>query len=157
TPLETALDLLGRGLWPVPITATDDTREHVLSPGKQPIEREWGRVRHTPETLRAVFGNYPFSAGVGIKLGPVGGVVDIEIEDRGAGTATLLELFGGEIPNTLGWDSTRGYHYLFLWDDRFKRYGKAIIKGADLPGVELRIGWSAEDKQYQSVCPPSPG
>lgn len=153
--LETALELLASGFWPVPITANDDP--NTLSPGKAPIGHAWGVERHTPESLRAVFEGYlPLRAGVGLKLGPEAGVVDFEVEDREAGQASLLRLFGGELPETLGWDSTRGGHHLFRWDDQLKRYGKAIVKHRDLPGVELRLGYHPDGKQYQSVCPPSP-
>lgn len=153
TALDTAIDLLRRGLWPVPITPIDDPS--ALAPGKQPIGSAWGVERHTEKTLRALYRRHP-DAGVGLKLGPEGGVVDIEIEDRLKGQATLDLLFGGERPETLGWESTRGPHLVFAWDERFRRYGKAIIKGPDLPGVEIRIGFSDSGQQYQSVCPPSP-
>ena len=151
TPSETALSLLAEGLWPVPITAHDDARS--INPGKAPIGKAWGLKRHTPESLAAVYAKHP-GAGVGLKLGPEGGVIDIDVDDPSAAKDTLLTLFGGEVPDTRGWTSARGYHWLYRWDERLAGFKKAIVK---IPGLEVRIGWSNEGKQYQSVVPPSVG
>ena len=62
---------------------------------------------------------------------------------------------GGEIVNTLGWSSARGPHRLFRYDPRLARFGKSIIKLAELPGLEIRIG--GPGKQLQSNCPPTVG
>jgi hypothetical protein len=148
--LATALELLAVGLWPIPITSPDDPR--AGSPGKQPIGLEWGRNRHTRETLRTAWRTHP-KAGVGLKLGKEAGVIDVEVDDPAVGEETLVDLFGGEVVETRGWTSTRGEHRLFRWDDRLARYGKPIIK---LPGVEVRVGaLEVDGKQFQSVCPPS--
>jgi putative DNA primase/helicase len=157
TSLETALDLLNRGFWPVPITAPDDARS--LSPGKAPIGNGWGLTRHTPESLRQAFADYlPLQAGIGLVLGDRSGLVDIDVDDPIAAVPTLRRLFPDGLPPTLGWTSTRGGHSAFRWDERLKRYGKAIIKNhPDYPGVEIRIGWNGRGGQFQSVCPPSPG
>jgi hypothetical protein len=151
TALDSALQMLRRGLWPVPITAPGDP--DAKAPGKQPIGTRWGLTRHTEESLRTLYARCP-DAGVGLKLGPEGGVIDIDVDEPEQAGPTLEALFGPVMPETLGWSSTRGRHWLFLWDDRLRSLGKAIVK---LPGVELRIGYSDEGKQYQSVIPPSPG
>lgn len=153
TPAQaTAIELLSVGFWPVAITSIHDTS--VESPGKAPIGKAWGASRPTAEMLRAVYTANP-DAGVGIKLGADGGVIDIEIDDPEQGEQTLLEMFAGQVPATRGWSSSRGPHRLFLWDDRLARYGKTIIK---IGGVEIRLGTldPADPKQIQSVVPPSP-
>lgn len=155
TALETALALLARGLWPIPITSPDTPG--LAAAGKQPIGARWGVEPHTPESLNAIYTSHP-GAGVGLKLGPDGFVVDLDIDDPELAAPVLERIFAGEIPETLGWSSTRGSHLLFAWSPRLERYGKAIIKGHEsYPGLELRFGWSAEDRQYQSVVPPSIG
>jgi hypothetical protein len=157
--LKAALGLLGQGLWPVPITSPDDARHWVLAPGKQPASgRGWGKVRYDPEMLRAFYSANP-KAGVGIKLGKAGGVVDIEVDDPEAGEETFTRLLGGECVETKGWTSARGHHSLFLWDDRLAKYGVGVIeKDSDFPGIGIRLGAADPDSrdQIQSVCPPSP-
>lgn len=157
TPLETALDLLTRGLWPIPITAIDDP--NTVSPGKAPLGKAWGIERHTARSLREAFQRYqPLEAGVGLKLGPEGGVIDIDVDEPDRAGPALARLFDGIVPPTLGWSSTRGHHWLFRWNGRLKTYGKAIIKNhPDYPGLELRLGYHPNEQQYQSVCPPSIG
>jgi putative DNA primase/helicase len=155
TPLETALHFLALGFWPIPITAPDDRR--VIAPGKQPIGKKWGQTRHTKESLERVYANHP-GAGIGLKLGPEGGLVDFDVDEPEVGEGTLLRIFGGKIPETRGWNSTRGRHLIFLWDDRLAEYGKSLVTGHPAyPGLELRFGWSTESKQFQSVIPPSIG
>lgn len=155
TALETALDLLGRKLWPIPITAPDP--KGPVSAGKQPIGAEWGVERHTEASLRGMYAANP-GAGVGLRLGPQGGVVDLDVDHPEQAGPVLERIFGKELPGTLGWSSARGRHLLFLWDERLAKYGKAIVKDTELyPGLEIRLGWSAKDQQYQTVAPPSIG
>jgi hypothetical protein len=156
--LKEALRLLSEGLWPIPITAPEDSRDWVKNPGKQPASgKGWGLSRPTEQSLRAFWSTYPWEAGVGIKLGKAAGVIDIEVDDPETGPATLDSLFGGEVIVTRGWSSWRGSHHLFRWDDRLIRYGKTVIeKDERFPGLGLRFG-SPDNvgKQQQSVCPPS--
>ena len=77
--LGTALWLVGKGLWPVPITPPDDPSSP--NPGKAPIGRGWGAHRLLTRALFAIFHRHP-RAGVGLVLGPAAGVVDLEIDDR---------------------------------------------------------------------------
>ena len=151
--LRTGLRLLEIGLWPVPIHSP---HAKVNSPGKQPIGDAWGATKHTAESLRAMYRAHP-DAGVGIKLGQDGGVIDVEVDDPATGEDSLAKLLGGECFDTMGWTSRRGAHLLFRWDDRLARYGKTVLKDAALPGLEIRVGSrSGSPKQLQSVCPPSP-
>src|SRR4051812_46974233 len=69
----TALWLLARGLWPVVISPPGDPR--WPNAGKSPIGKGWGTRRPSAPTLRRLFARYP-EAGVGVLLGPAGGVVD---------------------------------------------------------------------------------
>jgi hypothetical protein len=152
-----AIRLLRMGLWPIPITSPDDSRDWVLNPGKQPAAgKGWGLIRYTEETLRAFWASYPWDAGVGVKLGKAAGVVDLEVDDPDSGEETLSLLFDGEEIATLGWSSARGSHRLFRWDDRLARYKPVFEGDPRFPGLGLRFG-SPDDvgKQFQSVCPPS--
>jgi len=100
-----------------------------------------------------IFGKNP-GAGVGLRLGPEGGIIDIEC-DGPDGWRSYEKLIGDDLPETLGWSSRRGPHYIFRYDPRFEIYRKSIIKLPELPGLEIRIGENG--KQLQSVCPPTIG
>ena len=142
--LDTALELLHcYKLWPVAIKPRE----------KAPIGDSWGSIRPTELSIKATFRRFP-EAGVGLLLGPEGGIVDIEC-DGPEGECSLVKLMGGEIVLTLGWSSARGPHNVFRYDPRLARYGKSIIKSPELPGLEIRIGGNG--KQLQSNCPPTIG
>jgi len=157
--LETALELLRLGLWPVvlhPLGSTIQTAEGPkISKGKEPIGQAWGETQPTEQSLRETFRAYP-GAGVGLKLGPDGNVFDIEV-DGPEGTDSLMKLMGKENAATIGWKSRRGPHLLFAWDERITEAvnGKSIVKLPDFPGLEFRIGGNG--KQIQSACPPTLG
>src|SRR5208337_2789273 len=141
-----AIDLLKRGFWPIPLT---DKGPRILA---------WGRVRPTLEFLTEYFQGHP-DAGVGLRLGPESGNVDLEI-DGPEGRESLLKVLGDEIIGTLGWSSKRGGHAIFQHDPRLEEIAKSYDKGIfkdlpGLPGLELRIGLMG--RQYQSACPPTGG
>jgi hypothetical protein len=157
--LDTALELLRRGLWPVvlyPAGAMIQTRDGPkVATGKQPLGQAWGKTRPTEADLRRLFRAHP-GAGVGILLGPAGGVVDLEV-DGPEGADSLVKLFGGEEVETLGWSSRRGPHKLFLWDDwlaAIDPHRRAKLTLPELPGLEFRFG---QERQAQSACPPTVG
>lgn len=157
--LTTALDLLSRGHWPLAIYLagleyTDEKGETAITTGKEPIGREWGKKRPTPAMLRAKFAANP-GAGLGLRVGPEAGCIDIENDTGAEGDATLLEMMGGEVLESMGWLANRGGHTLAQFDHRLVKYGKSIIK---IGGLEIRIGTVdlAKPKQMQSVCPPTP-
>jgi hypothetical protein len=135
----------------VPITPPDDPLSP--NPGKAPIGRGWGTRRLSTRTLFAIFGRHP-GAGVGLVLGPASGVVDLEVDDRERAGPLLAELFPEGPPLTMGWNSSRGEHRLFRWDDRLGRAGSAVVHLAG-GAIELRLG--SGGKQLGAVCPPSPG
>src|SRR5215472_5908525 len=122
--LGTALYLAGRGLCVVPITPPDDP--FSPNPGKAPLGRGWGMRRLSTRALFAIFRRHP-RAGVGLALGPAAGVVDLEIDDREQAGPLLAELFPEGPPLTLGWESSRGEHRLFRWDDRLGRARSAVV------------------------------
>ncbi len=162
--LGAALRALARGLWPVVIHPYD---AKVPSPGKAPIGQAWGKERPDEQSLRSTFNRHP-KGNVGLKLGAEGGVVDVDVDDPGAAASVLARIFPDGIPPTRGWSNADGkFHLLFLWDDRFARYGKSIIKGQvqaggevtgnpSYAGLEIRIGAPiGSAKQLQTVIPPS--
>ena len=157
--LDTALELLGRDLWPVvlhPPGATINTKDGPkTAKGKEPIGRAWGAVRLTEPELIKMFRDNP-GAGVGVVLGPHGGAVDVEV-DGPEGEASLSKLFDGVVVSTIGWSSRRGPHRLLAWDDRLAEIDpqrRAKLTLPELPGLELRFG---QNRQAQSACPPSAG
>jgi hypothetical protein len=150
--LQTALWLLRYGLWPIPISPPDDAR--APSPGKSPIGRGWGKERPSFARLRAIYNRYP-DAGVGIVLGPLTGVVDLEVDDP-LGAAPLFDrLFPGGPPPTLGWRSARGEHRIFRWDHRLEGEIRPAVAYLEGGAAELRIG--GRGKRVVTVCPPSAG
>lgn len=172
----TATALLAKGFWPVAIYPPGyvDNRGRKRI-GKEPIGREWGLKRATLEAINDTFARYP-GASLGICLGPGRGshgnwLIDFEIDGAG-GKESLDTLFGGEIPDTMGWLSARGGHTVLTADGErllalLARCGASegsgissgVFKLPELPGLELRIGGFKPDgavKQLQSVVPPSP-
>ena len=135
----------------VPITPPDDPRSP--NPGKAPLGRGWGARQLSTRALFAIFRRHP-GAGVGLVLGPAAGVVDLEVDDRAQAGPLLTELFPGGPTLTMGWDSSRGEHRLFRWDDRLARAGLSVVHLAG-GALEFRLG--SDGKQLGAVCPPSPG
>jgi hypothetical protein len=129
----------------------DDPRSP--NPGKAPLGRGWGTRRLSTRALFAIFRRHP-GAGVGLVLGPAAGVVDLEVDDRGQAGPLLTEWFPGGPPPTLGWESSRGEHRLFRWDDRLAQAGSSVLHLAE-GALEFRLG--SGGKQLGAVCPPSRG
>lgn len=155
--LKTALRLLKQGFWPVPLRELGESYslvgEERISKGKEPISPQWGLQKPSEAFLKAAYDKRP-KGGLGIRLGPMGGLVDVEIDGMGVGDETLSQLMGGDVPETIGWDSRRGPHRLFAWDDRcmlLDNRGKPrnVIH---FSGLEIRFG---TDAQLQSACPPT--
>jgi putative DNA primase/helicase len=159
-----ALEALEASLWPVAITSLGDST--TPSPGKAPIGAAWGRNRPTEETLRKAWPTYRHGTpSVGLKLGPKGGVIDIDVDAPELAQDALARMFPNGLPATKGWTNAGGrFHLLFRYDARLDRF-KTIIKGELQPdgsikgnehylGLEVRI--NTGDKQVQSVIPPSP-
>jgi hypothetical protein len=150
--LRTAIWLLDRGLWPVPISAPDDARSP--NPGKAPIGKGWGQRRPGIEQLRAAY-RWHRGAGIGLLLGPRGKVVDLEVDDPSRAAPELARIFPAGIPDTIGWSSARGEHRLFLWDARIPALATSTVVVLGDGAIELRLGGA--DKQLAAVCPPTVG
>jgi hypothetical protein len=123
------------------------------TPARRPSAADGARCGSRPGRCSPSSGAIP-GAGVGLVLGPAVGVVGLEVDDRAQARPLLTELFPGGSPATMGWDSSRGEHRLFRWDDRLARAGAAVVHLAG-GAVELRLG--ADGKQLGAVCQPSPG
>lgn len=177
TPLDTALELLARGFWPVAIRPKGAPIGDRAASGKEPIGPGWGLERWTDDRLRAAFRRSP-DAGVGICLGPARGpegrwLVDVE-GDGPEAEASRAILFGGEVVETMGWGAARGDHQAPTADperllpilarlkpfESGERSQPGVYHLPNLPDLELRIGGTKPDgavKQLQSVVPPTPG
>lgn len=95
--------------------------------------------------------------GIGVILGPKSGVIDIEA-DSPEQEAAVAELFAGcDVPVTPTYQSKRGKHRLFKWDDTLHNAGKATVDFCGSNGAKLGIRIGANGKAEQSVIPPSPG
>lgn len=103
---------------------------------KHPVQKNWpDHVVSPADTDR-----YP-DAGLGIKLGPATGLVDIEWDDE-TGLDTWCGYFHAA-PPTVSWKSRRGVHHLFRFTPgQFDGVGKKI------DGLEIRCG-----DRSQSVLP----
>jgi hypothetical protein len=146
--------------------------------GKEPVGKGWGLVRWTPQRLRAELLRRE-GRGIGAPLGPgraPGGDWLIALDEDGPqARESLAKFLGGEIPDTPGWDSTRGGQTLWTADGprllaalsgAGATEGTGIQAGVYhlddlLPDLELRVGGFHADgttvKQIQSVLPPTPG
>jgi hypothetical protein len=121
--------------------------------GKEPIGTGWGKNRPTDETLRDAYARTP-GAGVGLLLGPDGGVVDFEC-DGPRGEESLRTFFGADPPETVSWSSRRGRHRLFRWDDRLAALTSSVLHPPGVGELELRIG--GRGRAVQSAVPPTRG
>lgn len=111
--LESALNYLQNGWSVLALCAPDHVgfgREHAkncTSPGKAPWHRwkEFQERRPTPDEVRQWWKEHP-NSNVGIALGPVSGLIRIDVEGE-AGEKKLAELSGGDLPETLAFRSGR--------------------------------------------------
>ena len=115
---------------------------------KVPFSKDWGNKVWADDKIDAEFdGRGPIN--LGLILGPMSGLIDIEIDGQG-GDAALLKLFQDDVPVTPMWRSARGDHRLFQWHEDLAQIGKASVAFDDL---EIRLG--AGGKAAQSLLPPS--
>jgi hypothetical protein len=124
-----------------------------VPPGeKGPKDSGWQKKRFTREELERRFKRGP-KQNVGLILGP-DSLIDVE-GDAPESEAGLKELFGGEIPVTPSWGSTRGVHRLFKYDPRLEVIGKAVVKYAKGTPKEVEFRLGCGEKGAQSLLPPS--
>ena len=113
---------------------------------KGPKTAAWQNKWPSPSEVQAALRR---GKNIGLILGPKSGVLDLEV-DGPEGEASRRKLFGGEPPVTPRWQSLRGRHDLFKYDNRLAMLG-ASFKHRDYPGLEFRIGGASA----QSIIPPS--
>ena len=116
------------------------------SAGKHPRLSRWHEQATSDEAeLERLFGQWPAS-NLGVRLGPLSGIVDIEYDDS-EGEATAKRLVNGIATPT--YKSARSTHRLFRFPE-----GLAIPAAVvTAQGLEMRFG--IESKGSQSVFPPS--
>lgn len=152
--LERARKLIDRGFWPIVLHAQGEMLwEGQQATGKEPVGKDWGLAQPTLEGIREKLQEFP-GRGLGLRLGPESGILDVE-EDGPEGADSLRKLFGGRIPETVSWTSSRGTHRIFHRLDAFDVIGKAVFKLPEYPDLEFRIGRAGS--QTQSACPPTMG
>ncbi len=105
-----------------------------------------------PGEAAVLFEDVPHD-GVGVVLGKRSGIIDFECDSPEA-EHQLQDLFGGDIPRTPTFRSSRGLHRLFRWTDALppSQLDKAKF---NLGAIEIRVGGG--DKAAQTVFPPSGG
>ena len=117
----------------------------ILYPdSKIPIGRDWPQHAVDEAELQRRLTNNP-KANVGVMLGPKSGVVDVECDSSEA-EEVYRKLFGNI--RTPGWESKRGFHHLYAWNDRLRALA-GVLKHQ---GLEFRLGTG---DAHQSVIPPS--
>lgn len=131
-------------------TCTCSKGRDCPSPGKHPRLNNWqDHATDDPETVERWFTSDFPASNVGVRLGRVSGILDIECDDAEA-EETLLVMFGGEFPHTPTYKSSRGKHRLFRWRDGLPHADK---NGFKIGKLEFRTGNG--DRAAQSVFPPS--
>lgn len=153
--LEAAQTYLKLGWSPLCLCPPDHVgvgRDHrgCEHPGKRPLPdfgrwKEWQTARPTPEVLSRWWHSHP-NANVGCALGPVSGLVRLDIEGEAA-EARLAEVSGGDLPETLEFTSGKGRGLLYAIPPGLE--ARTGVEG--LADGELRI----QGLGAQTVLPPS--
>jgi len=129
----------------------------VICDGKNPggvMGNDWQKKKLRPEDVEGYFEDDP-GRNVGIRLGPDGGLVDIEADSKEEENL-VVELFAGcGFPFTPTFKSRRGCHYLFKFDPRLHATKSAVInyRGNGKGKLGVRIG--SDGKGVHSCVPPS--
>lgn len=119
----------------------------VAQRGKRPLVARWPELASDDPDQVAQWGERFPGCNWGLKLGPDSGVVDVECDDQAAEDA-LGELFGGDLPVTPIFKSSRGSHRIFRYNQRLP--DKAVVF---IDKLEIRIGGGGQGAQ--SLIPPS--
>lgn len=114
---------------------------------KIPVGQDWAAHPLSAEEVARRLANNP-AANVGILLGPVSGLIDVECDGEEA-TAAYDKHLGSIL--TPSWKSTRGKHYLYQHDERLTKLANAVHVES-LGGLEFRLG---NGKATHSIAPPS--
>lgn len=130
-----ALALHDAGHWVVPCN------------GKVATKKDWPNERvERAELAEALTNNRDLDIAIVLNHCDL---MDVEHDNGHAGEATLLAMFGGEIPRTPSYKSPRGFHRLFLRPEGLPSKAKL-----EIDGIEFRIG---NGKGALSIVPPSTG
>ncbi len=111
---------------------------------KRPYGKAWQTKSLSQEEIDKRLAKNPAMT-IGLLLGPLSGVVDVECDSEPA-AERYKELLGNV--QTPAWRSKRGTHHLYKWDERLM----AVLAVVKIDGIEYRLGGSAA---AQSICPPS--
>ncbi len=111
---------------------------------KVPVGKNWADRPLSAEGVAQRLANNP-AANVGLLLGPVSGLIDVECDGEEA-TAAYDRLLGNVLAPS--WASKRGKHHLYKYDERLADLPNAV----HYEGVEFRLG---NGKATHSLCPPS--
>jgi hypothetical protein len=130
--LAEALRLCDRGFWVVPCD------------GKKAVVEEWGKARLTKKQLVAKLKGTRLNIAVALNQSAL---IDLECDSSEA-EAALRGWFGGEVPPTPTWKSSRGRHRLFRRPDGLSEKAKFVVDGVEVRGA-------ARDRGAVSVVPPS--
>lgn len=158
---DAALDYLARGWSVLPLCPPDHVgvgKAHrgCGSPGKRPFfpdtgSGEWKQFqdeRATEEQVRRWWGMHP-GLNVGVALGPVSGLVGIDVDDED-GEELLGKLSGGEIPRTWEYTTGKGRRLLYRLPEGVEVTSHAYKR----PGTEIEI-LRFMGRGGQVVLPPS--
>ena len=139
--IDAAVSYAARGWYVVPVQGKSP---HVLGVG-------WpDKATCDSAHVAKLFRQYEHD-GVGVVLGKTSDIIDIECDDESA-EPTLAELFGGVIPATPMFGSTRGKHRLFRWNTELPLSDQSVFW---IDHLEFRTGNGG--KAAQTVFPPSNG
>jgi hypothetical protein len=121
------------------------------SPGKHPKGNDWPSRATTDEEVISDWFDYSDSnennrVNIGVKLGKVSGVIDIEFDSPEA--EATLKRYGLDKIETPTYTASRGAHRLFLWDEDLPDVARVKVDS-----LEVHIG--GDGKGVQSVLPPS--
>lgn len=146
-PVKAAQAAIECGFWPVPIS--------IQGEGKKPVGENWARAWTIEEFEACYKSREAYAIGLVLGPGPQNPLVDIDLDSDGAINA-MNELFGPTPEYTLGFRASRGFHWLYHWDERLQQIGSAVKHWPPDKGVsdqiEIRLGCG---KMAQTVIPPS--
>lgn len=144
---DAAFALLGRRL-PITICRPDSKKPLGSGWSEARSGTDWANKRWTRREIEKALRQFG-DVNLGLRLGPSSGLIDVEADTPEA-LQDYSKLFGRDLPVTPTFQSLRGPHRLFQWDERLEALAKASIKYGSL---EIRLG--AGGKAAHSLIPPS--
>lgn len=155
--LGAALDYLALGWSPIPLCPPDHSgvagqhEDRCTSPGKAPLFpwQQYQERRATADELRLLW-NRNKAANVGIALGPVSGLIGIDV-DSADGEAMLATHCDGPVPKTLEFTTAGGGRRLLF------RHPAGPVQIRSFKGPDGSEALRILGKGAQTVAPPSIG